>query len=69
MCWIFRSQFEKCSNIIAKYYNLDKKIKEGETKVKRLLYYYKVANKDAENSCEDMICIMSYSILRDIGVS
>jgi hypothetical protein len=33
------------------------------------LYYCKVASKDVKNSYEDTICIISYFVPRDIGMS
>ncbi len=36
--------------------------------MEELLYYCRVVNKDVKISCEDAMCIMNHSVLRNYGV-
>jgi hypothetical protein len=61
----FRSEFEGHSNIIAKNYHLNFKNREEEVKLKKKLYHYKGANKDAQIFYGNTICLKSYFVSRN----
>jgi hypothetical protein len=61
----FKSEFEAHSSIIAKNYYLNLKNRQEEIKLKRFLYHYKVANKDAQNFYGNTICLKIYFVSRN----